>query len=197
MQPLTRPEGEPKSGAIFVQFILFPFLSVGMCFETFQTSLEKYVPELPFNLVLEFGEYRELLQKLEKGRVDLVVTPQNIEIRNVIYHPFSRENIILAAGDATDTSVFEAPVKIGEREKLLKMACRSKMMRHCRRQRTSAPLLVAQFQSSTGFQAQPYRPQHPFDHPQPHERPGARRDTGLPLPEPDCGRHHQGALQAI
>lgn len=96
-----------------------PTLTVGMCFETFQMSLEKYVPHLPFNLVLEFGAYRELLQKLEKGLIDMVVTPQNIEIRNVIYHPFSRENIILVAGNGTDTTGFEEIVKGGDRGKLL------------------------------------------------------------------------------
>lgn len=79
-----------------------------MCFETFQISLEKYLPNLPFNLILEFGEYRELLQKLEKGLIDMVVTPQKTEIRNVVYQPFSKENIILAAGPGTDTTMFES-----------------------------------------------------------------------------------------
>lgn len=84
-----------------------PTLNIGMCFETFQISLEKYLSELPFNLVLEFGEYRQLLQKLEKGLVDMVVTPRKIEIRHVVYQPFSRENIILASGLGTETKAFE------------------------------------------------------------------------------------------
>jgi len=96
-----------------------PTLTLGMCFETFQISLEKYLHQLPFNLFMEFGEYRELLQKLEKGLIDMVVTPQKIEIRNVVYQPFSRENIILAAGLGTDTSAFESFVKQGERESML------------------------------------------------------------------------------
>ena len=95
-----------------------PTLTVGMCFETFQMSLEKYVPQLPFNLVLEFGAYRELLQKLEKGLIDMVVTPHHIEIRNVVYRPFSQENIILAAGAGTDTSGFEALTENRDRTKL-------------------------------------------------------------------------------
>lgn len=96
-----------------------PTITVGMCFETFQISLEKYVPELPFNLILEFGEYRELLKKLEKGLIDVVVTPQKIEIRGVIYHPFSNENIILAAGNGTNINGFKTLLKKGDNDKLL------------------------------------------------------------------------------
>lgn len=88
-----------------------PTLTLGMCFETFQISLEKHLPRLPFNLVLEFGEYRLLLEKLEKDLIDLVVTPQKKEIRQVVYQPFSKEHIILAAGQGTDTGPFESFVK--------------------------------------------------------------------------------------
>ena len=94
-------------------------LTLGMCFETFQMSLEEYLPELPFNLFLEFGEYRQLLQKLEKGLIDMVVTPQKIEIRNVVYTPFSRENIILASGLGTETEALESFIKEGKKESIL------------------------------------------------------------------------------
>lgn len=96
-----------------------PSLTIGMCFETFQETLEKYVPQLPFNLILEFGEYRELLQKMEKGVIDLVVTPQRIEIKGIVYRPFSRENIILVAGRGTDTRDFKGILKQNDPDKIL------------------------------------------------------------------------------
>ena len=83
-----------------------PTLTVGMCFETFQESLEKHLAELTVDLISEFGSYRALLEKLEKGLIDLVVTPHRIERRDVVYRPFSKENIILVAGKGTSLEGF-------------------------------------------------------------------------------------------
>tara|TARA_B100001971_G_scaffold173492_2_gene166419 strand:- start:2269 stop:3168 length:900 start_codon:yes stop_codon:yes gene_type:complete len=82
-----------------------PTITLGMCFETFQQSLEPVLPELPFNLILEFGDYRELLHKLENRVTDLVVSPHNPELRGVKYEAFSQENIVLVAGK--DTAAFD------------------------------------------------------------------------------------------
>ncbi|WFB35219.1 LysR substrate-binding domain-containing protein [Kiritimatiellota bacterium B12222] len=84
-----------------------------MCFETFQLSLEAAVPDLPFNLILEFGEYRELLKKLEEQVTDLVVTPQNPELRGISYERFSQEKIVLVAGKNLDVSGFDASDPVG------------------------------------------------------------------------------------
>ncbi|WP_419175866.1 LysR family transcriptional regulator [Desulfosediminicola sp.] len=96
-----------------------PTVTVGMCFETFQNSLEKYLPELDFNLIAEFGDYRELLRKLAQGVVDFVVTPQKQDERGVVYHPFSQENIVLAAGRGTDTSGFYAAMESADNQVLI------------------------------------------------------------------------------
>lgn len=53
-----------------------PTISVGMCFETFQITLEPYVSELPFNLIISFGDYPGILDKLGKGILDLIITPR-------------------------------------------------------------------------------------------------------------------------
>ena len=95
-----------------------PTLTVGMCFESFQESLEKHLPELTVNLISEFDTYRVLLEKLEKGLIDLVVTPQKIEKRDVDYRSFSRENIILVAGKGTSLEGFRELAEGGETEAL-------------------------------------------------------------------------------
>lgn len=82
-------------------------VTVGMCFESFQETLEKYLPELSFDLIMEFDAYRALLKKLESGIIDLVVTPNRIDLKDIAYEVFSQENIILAAGSKTDVSGFE------------------------------------------------------------------------------------------
>ncbi|MEG1377436.1 MAG: LysR family transcriptional regulator, partial [Myroides sp.] len=41
-----------------------PTISIGMCFETFQTTLEPFVSSLDFNLIISFGNYPEMLDQL-------------------------------------------------------------------------------------------------------------------------------------
>lgn len=96
-----------------------PTITVGMCFETFQVSLEKYLPELTFNLIAEFGDYPELLSKLEQGIVDIVVTPRKQGRKGIIYHPFSQEHIVLVAGKSTDTSCFRPALESGNHNCLI------------------------------------------------------------------------------
>lgn len=97
-----------------------PTITVGMCFETFQTTIEKHLSRLDFNLIAEFGEYKELLTKLGQGVVDIVVTPQIVEDKNIEYTPFSQENIILVAGKGTDIIPFEDALLSGDKQQVLK-----------------------------------------------------------------------------
>lgn len=86
---------------------LAPTISVGMCFETFQTTLEQYVSSLPFNLIISFGEYREMLDQLDKGILDLIITPKKGTSANIEHEAFSSEQIILVGGKNVDVSEFE------------------------------------------------------------------------------------------
>lgn len=96
-----------------------PTVTVGMCFETFQETLEKYVPGFDFDLILEFGDYGELLRKLGKGLVDVVVTPHKGEAKGIVYTPVSQENIVLVAGREQDRGPFSDPVAGKNPEALL------------------------------------------------------------------------------
>ena len=84
-----------------------PTISVGMCFETFQYTLEEHIPGLPFNLIIKFGEYPQMQQDLDNGLLDLIITPQKGSQQNLQYESFSRERIVLIAGSKTDTSFLD------------------------------------------------------------------------------------------
>ncbi|QNL48733.1 LysR family transcriptional regulator [Olivibacter sp. SDN3] len=81
-----------------------PTISVGMCFETFQYTLEEHIAKLPFNLIIKFGEYPQMQQDLDNGLLDLIITPQKGDQKNLIYRPFSKERIVLIGGGETDVT---------------------------------------------------------------------------------------------
>ncbi|BAX81064.1 LysR family transcriptional regulator [Labilibaculum antarcticum] len=64
-----------------------PTISIGICFETFQHILERHLHTLNFNVITSFSDYQDLLKKLEKGIVDVVITPHKTEIKGIQYVP--------------------------------------------------------------------------------------------------------------
>ncbi|HEY0297670.1 MAG TPA: LysR family transcriptional regulator [Arachidicoccus sp.] len=84
-----------------------PTISVGMCFETFQTTLEQYVSTLAFNLIISFGEYPEMLQQLDKGILDLIITAHKSTLPNIEHEAFSSETIVLVGGNEIDEKAFK------------------------------------------------------------------------------------------
>lgn len=80
-----------------------PTISIGMCFETFQFTLEPYLPTLPFNVIIKFGEYPQMLVDLDNGILDLIITPQKGDYKGLEYKPFFKEKIVLVAGKHTPT----------------------------------------------------------------------------------------------
>lgn len=95
-----------------------PTISVGMCFETFQTTLEQYVSTLPFNLIISFGEYPEMLDQLDKGILDLIITPKKGSSLNIEHEAFSSEQIILVGGKEMDTAGFNKVLKTKDAEQI-------------------------------------------------------------------------------
>lgn len=84
-----------------------PTISIGMCFETFQITLEQYISTLPFNVIIQFGEYPLMVENLEKGILDLIITPQMVSKNTIEYQPFSSETIVLVGGNEIDVAEFE------------------------------------------------------------------------------------------
>jgi DNA-binding transcriptional LysR family regulator len=85
-----------------------PTISVGMCFETFQITLEQYISTLPFNVIIQFGEYPEMIESLEKGILDLIITPQMVVKNTIEYQAFSSETIVLVGGNEIDHLEFNS-----------------------------------------------------------------------------------------
>lgn len=85
-----------------------PTISVGMCFETFQITLEPYIATLPFNVIIRFGEYPEMVDNLEKGILDLIITPQMVPKNTIEYTAFSSEKIVIVGGNEVDTDAFHS-----------------------------------------------------------------------------------------
>lgn len=91
-----------------------PTISIGMCFETFQITLEPYISTLPFNVIIQFGEYPVMIENLEKGILDLIITPQMVPKQIIDYEAFSSETIVLVGGNQTDVAEFEAIEKLND-----------------------------------------------------------------------------------
>jgi len=95
-----------------------PTISIGMCFETFQITLEQYISTLQFNVIIQFGEYPEMVENLEKGILDLIITPQMVVKNTIEYQAFSSETIVLVGGSGIDDAAFNEIEKQNDPEKL-------------------------------------------------------------------------------
>lgn len=84
-----------------------PTISVGMCFETFQITLEQYISTLPFNVIIQFGDYPEMVENLEKGILDIIITPQMVTKNGIDYQAFSSERIVLVGGNEINSAEFD------------------------------------------------------------------------------------------
>ena len=93
-----------------------PTISIGMCFETFQITLEQYISSLPFNVIIRFGEYPEMVDNLEKGILDIIITPQMVPKASIEYQPFSSETIVIVGGNQTNEKEFQAIEKLNDNE---------------------------------------------------------------------------------
>jgi DNA-binding transcriptional LysR family regulator len=83
-----------------------PSVSIGMCLETYQFTLEQYISSLPFNVSIKFGDYLDMQHDLDHGLLDLIVTPQKGSQANIEYVPFSKERIVLVSGGKQDSEEF-------------------------------------------------------------------------------------------
>jgi DNA-binding transcriptional LysR family regulator len=95
-----------------------PTVSIGMGFEAFEHTLEEHIAQLPFNLILRFGEHPQMLHDLDSGALDLVVTSQKGKQPNVEYTPFTKERIVLICGSDTNTAPFDKWVTDNDRTAL-------------------------------------------------------------------------------
>ncbi|MBS1602452.1 MAG: LysR family transcriptional regulator [Bacteroidetes bacterium] len=91
-----------------------PTISIGMCFETFQFTLESYLPTLSFNVIIKFGEYPEMLDDLDSGVLDMIITPRKGDQKGLEFQPFFKEKIVVIGGSKTDTRALHKLVRTGD-----------------------------------------------------------------------------------
>lgn len=97
-----------------------PTVSVGMGYEMFEHTLEKHLSQLPFNLILRFGEYSQLRHDLDAGKLDLIVTPQKERQGDLEYTPFTTERIVMICGRNTNADELQHLVMANDRSSLRK-----------------------------------------------------------------------------
>ncbi|GAA4947792.1 LysR family transcriptional regulator [Algibacter agarivorans] len=97
-----------------------PSLNIGMCSEMFQLIIEPEIPKLDFDLLARFGAHTDLIKDLNNGILDLVITPkkQNEKKSLVEYIPFSKERIVLIAGNKTNVTKIQKHIKSKNLSKL-------------------------------------------------------------------------------
>ncbi|KEZ93665.1 LysR family transcriptional regulator [Nonlabens ulvanivorans] len=97
-----------------------PSLNIGMCSEMFQLIIEPEIPNLNFDLVARFGAHTDLIKDLNNGILDLVITPnkQNEKRSLVEYLPFSKERIVLIAGNKTNTDDIQSLINANQFDEL-------------------------------------------------------------------------------
>ncbi|TDE15395.1 LysR family transcriptional regulator [Dyadobacter psychrotolerans] len=95
-----------------------PTISIGMCFETFQFTLEQYLPTLNFNVIIKFGDYPQMLRDLDNGILDLIITPQKGDYKSLVYEPFFKERIVVIGGSQTETQEFDKLIEQNDLEGL-------------------------------------------------------------------------------
>jgi len=97
-----------------------PSLNIGMCSEMFQLIIEPKIPKLDFDLVARFGAHTDLIKDLNNGILDLVITPkkQNEKKSLVEYIPFSKERIVLIAGNKTNVTKIQKHINSKNLNKL-------------------------------------------------------------------------------
>jgi len=92
-----------------------PTISVGLGYETFEYALAEHVDQMSFNLIVRFGEYPQLLNELDAGSLDLVLTSHMIPQPNLEYTPFTKERIVLICGGQADTEQLDLLLTVNNR----------------------------------------------------------------------------------
>ena len=95
-------------------------LSVGMCYTTFQYVLEEHICGLPFNLITRYGEPSKMMEDLENGAVDFILTSKEAPRTNLIFKAFAQERLILICGSQTDCGPLDELISSGNKASLRK-----------------------------------------------------------------------------
>lgn len=84
-----------------------PIIRLGAVQEYFQAVLAENIAAMDANLILSFGNTRELLDRLHKGSLDFVVATKLTAYKNLVFEPIRQEHYIIAGSKTIDTAEFD------------------------------------------------------------------------------------------
>ncbi len=82
-------------------------VSVGFFFGLFKQLLRSHISRLGFNVIVHLSENERLVELLEQGSVDFIVTTDRISRHNVVTEKIGESHFILVAGRETSDEVIE------------------------------------------------------------------------------------------
>lgn len=88
-----------------------PVIRLGVVQEYFEAVLAERVGALRARLVVSFGHTRELLARLHKGELDLVVATKTNDYKNIVFSPVRQELFVIAGSAAIETAAFDRCVR--------------------------------------------------------------------------------------
>lgn len=100
-----------------------PLTCIGAPKEFFYTVLASRIGKAPANLVFEFGLTKELMQKLDKGKLYFVIATHCSDEKNIVYEPIAYEKFLLVAHKSLDTKDFEKYLADHETDKAERWLC--------------------------------------------------------------------------
>ncbi|MCC9043110.1 LysR family transcriptional regulator [Myroides sp. M-43] len=81
-------------------------ITIGMCEETFQQTLEHNIPTFDFNIIIQFGKSSYLKEQLKKGFLDLIITNESDTNKDIIYTHLAHETYQIVAGKQSCLDAF-------------------------------------------------------------------------------------------
>ncbi|OIV40408.1 LysR family transcriptional regulator [Flavobacterium johnsoniae] len=100
-----------------------PLTCIGTSKEFFYTVLASKISKAPANLVFEFCPTKELMQKLNAGKLYFVITSNRNDEKDIVYEPVRTANLLLVGNTEFDTAEFDQFIKNNELDKTEKWLC--------------------------------------------------------------------------
>ncbi|MBF4483467.1 LysR family transcriptional regulator [Flavobacterium sp. CSZ] len=100
-----------------------PLTCIGTSKEFFYTVLAPKISKAPANLVFEFCPTKELMQKLNSGKLYFVITSNRNDEKDIVYEPILAANLLLVGNKEFDTAEFYHFIINNELDKAEKWLC--------------------------------------------------------------------------
>lgn len=104
LEKLEKVEADFNAANLKKQSLL---IRLGAVQEYFQAVLADNIPTADANLILSFGNTRDLLEGLHKGFLDFVVATKLTAYKSLVFEPVRQEHYVIAGNKTIDTTEFD------------------------------------------------------------------------------------------